>query len=62
MRSLHTPHDNQNLHHNPFPSDVDECASTPCHNGGSCTDGVDSYVCTCDAVWEGDNCDLSKSS
>ena len=26
---------------------IDECSSTPCQNGGSCTDGVDWYQCTC---------------
>ena len=23
-----------------FVSDVDECSSNPCENGGSCTDGI----------------------
>jgi hypothetical protein len=28
-------------------SDVDECLSVPCLNGGTCVDGVDSYLCMC---------------
>ena len=27
--------------------DVDECSSSPCMNGATCIDYVDSYVCTC---------------
>jgi len=29
--------------------DIDECASGPCFNGGTCAQGVDSYTCTCAA-------------
>eukprot|EP01050_Picozoa_sp_SAG11_P028722 SAG11_NODE_7791_length_1096_cov_1.033099_2_plen_226_part_01 len=43
--------------------DVDECASSPCRNGGDCMDSRDSavyalgvYSCNCLAGWEGDNC------
>ncbi|XP_060565850.1 neurocan core protein-like isoform X3 [Ruditapes philippinarum] len=27
--------------------DIDECTPDPCQNGATCTDGVDSYTCTC---------------
>merc|ERR1711998_771955 len=30
-------------------TDLDECASTPCLNGATCTQGVASYTCTCAA-------------
>ncbi|XP_035685325.1 uncharacterized protein LOC118421892 [Branchiostoma floridae] len=35
----------------------DECASDPCNNGGTCTDGVNGYTCDCAAGYEGDNCE-----
>lgn len=28
-------------------SDVDECASNPCKNGGTCEDGVNQFICRC---------------
>ena len=37
-------------------SAVDECASNPCANGATCTDGVLSYTCTCTAGFTGVNC------
>ena len=36
---------------------VDECASTPCMNGGTCVDGQDSYTCACDSENTGINCE-----
>ena len=36
--------------------DVNECASNPCKNGGSCTDLVNDYNCSCTGLWEGKNC------
>ena len=41
-------------------TDIDECASSPCQNGGTCTDGVNSYTCTCVAGYEGDNCETGQ--
>ena len=37
-------------------SDIDNCNSEPCQNGGSCTDGPDTYTCTCMLGWEGGDC------
>lgn len=37
-------------------TDVDECASVPCMNGGSCVDGIDSYSCVCAAGYSGILC------
>ncbi|KAI8494247.1 calcium ion binding [Branchiostoma belcheri] len=36
---------------------VDYCASDPCHNGGTCVDGVNSYTCQCVPGLTGDNCE-----
>ena len=37
-------------------ADVDECGSNPCANGGTCTDNVNSYSCSCDSGFSGSNC------
>ena len=40
-----------------FFSDTNECTSTPCQNGGNCTDQVNGYSCTCEDGYEGINCE-----
>ncbi len=35
---------------------IDDCDPNPCRNGGSCTDGVDSYSCSCPSPWSGTIC------
>ena len=30
--------------------DIDECASNPCQNGGTCVDDINTYNCNCDPV------------
>ena len=35
---------------------VDECASDPCLNRGSCLDGIDEYQCACTSGWNGQHC------
>ena len=37
-------------------SDIDDCADGPCNNGGTCIDGVNSYICDCIAGYTGANC------
>lgn len=43
-----------------FVSDIDECISSPCQNGGTCVDLVDGYRCECTQAWEGSNCQFGK--
>ena len=42
-------------------ADVDECASEPCQNNGTCVHGFDStaglYACYCQPGWSGVNCE-----
>ena len=42
-----------------FP-DIDECASSPCQNGGTCIDSLNAYTCNCIPGYEGDNCEIGK--
>ena len=41
-------------------SDIDECASTPCQNDGTCFDGIDGYACLCIAGYTGDVCEIGE--
>lgn len=41
-------------------SDIDECASDPCQNGGTCNDMVNGYNCTCAPGYEGTLCDIGE--
>ena len=43
-------------------SDINECSSNPCRNGGTCRDGVNSYTCNCVAGYKGVHCQTSKSA
>ena len=35
---------------------IDDCAPNPCQNGGTCTDGVNEYICSCATGWIGPQC------
>ena len=39
-------------------SDVNECASNPCQNDGTCVDAVNSYTCTCGDGYSGSHCEI----
>ena len=41
-------------------SDIDDCNSDPCQNGGTCTDGVNTYTCSCAAGYTGINCETGE--
>ena len=36
--------------------DIDECATGPCLNDGTCTDEVNGFTCACVDGYEGSNC------
>jgi hypothetical protein len=38
-------------------TEIDECESNPCQNGGECIDQVDAYLCICPEGYTGDNCE-----
>ena len=40
--------------------DIDDCASSPCQNGATCSDGINSYSCTCNLGYTGANCEIGK--
>ncbi|KAI4581646.1 hypothetical protein MJG53_010089 [Ovis ammon polii x Ovis aries] len=45
-----------------LPADGDQCASSPCQNGGSCEDQLQAYICFCPDGFEGRNCETDKQS
>ena len=40
-------------------TNIDECISTPCQNGGRCLDGVNGYVCDCAPGYEQRHCGVN---
>ena len=38
--------------------DINECSSSPCMNGATCTDAVNSYTCACVAGYTGTHCEI----
>ncbi|XP_065197381.1 uncharacterized protein LOC135828877 [Sycon ciliatum] len=39
-------------------NEIDECLSKPCKNGGTCTQGIASYMCSCAAGYTDRNCNV----
>jgi hypothetical protein len=37
-------------------TDINECSSNPCKNGGTCKDLINGYECTCVPGYNGLNC------
>ena len=48
------------IHNHSICLDINECEPQPCLNGGTCTDGINSFTCTCAEGWTGDHCEKSK--
>ena len=42
-------------------ADIDECASSPCMNGGECDDNINAFTCRCADGFEGTLCETGKS-
>uniref|UniRef100_A0A8C4JGL4 Aggrecan core protein n=1 Tax=Dromaius novaehollandiae TaxID=8790 RepID=A0A8C4JGL4_DRONO len=42
----------------PTTEDIDECHSSPCLNGATCVDGIDSFKCLCLPSYGGDLCEI----
>ena len=41
---------------------VDMCLSVPCLHGGTCTNRIDGYNCTCTKYYNGTNCSVPTVS
>lgn len=42
--------------------DIDECASDPCMNNGTCVDKVASWSCACQPGYTGLQCQIGKTA
>ena len=40
--------------------DINDCTNTICFNGGTCSDGVNTFTCNCSVGFTGDKCETSK--
>lgn len=40
--------------------DLDECASSPCAQGGTCIDREDGFECVCPPQWKGRTCQIGE--
>ena len=44
-----------------YVSEIDECATNPCLNNGTCVDLLNSYYCNCSAGYNGSHCETGIS-
>ncbi|XP_067327070.1 fibulin-7-like [Anolis sagrei] len=42
----------------PSCKNINDCASNPCANGGTCVDGIHQYLCQCPSGWSGNTCQI----
>ena len=45
-----------------FSLDIDECSTKPCQNGGTCSNLVGGYRCTCAVGFRGTNCTIGSGT
>ena len=45
-----------------FPSDINECESSPCLNNGACTDRINAFSCSCPPGFSGNRCEIGQDS
>ena len=38
-------------------TDIDDCVTSPCANGGNCSDRVNNFTCSCVPFWDGRTCE-----
>ena len=43
-----------------YSTDIDECTSVPCQNGGTCIDQVNGYLCQCAPGYTDLQCQTGK--
>ena len=41
-------------------TEINECDSSPCRNGATCNNQINSYTCACAAGYSGTNCESGK--
>ena len=46
----------------PVHTDIDDCSSLPCLNGGTCVDQVNRYMCECTLSFSGVYCEIGAYS
>ena len=44
----------------PLKTDIDDCASHPCKNNGTCTDRVNGFNCSCTPGYNGSRCETGN--
>ncbi|KAL9984806.1 hypothetical protein ACROYT_G007141 [Oculina patagonica] len=53
---LMSPYKDETAVHGCHSTEFDECSSSPCLNGGTCTDGVNNFTCSCPSPFFGHRC------
>ena len=43
-----------------FVTEIEECLSCPCQNGGTCIDRINEYLCICPFGYNGTHCENGK--